>query len=54
MPKLKAAKAQGILVFPKVIEAGFMVGGSYGEGALRKGSMTAGYYKVTAASVMAG
>jgi lipid-binding SYLF domain-containing protein len=46
-----ASKAQGILVFPKVVSAGFLVGGSYGQGALRKGSATAGYYSVGAGSV---
>ncbi|HEY6512254.1 MAG TPA: YSC84-related protein [Burkholderiaceae bacterium] len=46
-----ASKAQGILVFPKVISAGFVVGGSYGQGALRKGGATAGYYSVGAGSV---
>ena len=29
--------AKGLLVFPNVIKAGFIVGGSYGEGALRIG-----------------
>ncbi|MET0351905.1 MAG: YSC84-related protein [Rhizobacter sp.] len=46
-----ASKAKGILVFPSVVSAGFVVGGSYGKGALRKGSRTAGYYSTTAASV---
>jgi lipid-binding SYLF domain-containing protein len=46
-----AAKAKGILVFPKVVSAGFMIGGSYGEGALRKTGMNTAYYKVTAGSV---
>ncbi|HTP72797.1 MAG TPA: YSC84-related protein [Burkholderiaceae bacterium] len=46
-----AAKAQGILVFPKVVSAGFVVGASYGEGALRKNNVTAGYYSVGAGSV---
>jgi lipid-binding SYLF domain-containing protein len=42
--------AKGILVFPSVKKAGFVVGGQYGEGALRKGGKTVGYYKTTAAS----
>ena len=46
-----AAKARGILVFPKVVSAGFVVGGSYGQGALRKGGASAGYYSVGAGSV---
>jgi lipid-binding SYLF domain-containing protein len=46
-----AAKAHGVLVFPSVVSAGFVVGGSYGQGALRKGGATAGYYSVGAGSV---
>lgn len=30
------AKARGVLVFPKQIAAGFVVGGAYGEGELRE------------------
>jgi lipid-binding SYLF domain-containing protein len=44
-------KASGVLVFPKVVSAGFVVGGSYGQGAMRKGGATAGYYSVGAGSV---
>jgi lipid-binding SYLF domain-containing protein len=44
------AKAKGILVFPTIIKAGFIVGGQYGEGALRKGGKTVGYYNTVAAS----
>jgi lipid-binding SYLF domain-containing protein len=46
-----ANKARGILVFPSVVSAGFVVGGTYGQGALRKGGSTSGYYSVGAASV---
>jgi lipid-binding SYLF domain-containing protein len=35
----------------KVVSAGFVVGGSYGEGALREGNATTGYYSVAAGSV---
>ena len=42
--------AKGILMFPSVKKAGFVVGGQYGEGALRIGGKTTGYYKTTAAS----
>ena len=42
--------AKGILVFPKIIKGGFIVGGQYGDGALRKGGKTVGYYNSTAAS----
>jgi lipid-binding SYLF domain-containing protein len=43
--------ARGVLVFPSVVSAGFMVGGSHGQGALRKGGKTAGYFRMTEASV---
>ena len=45
-----ATAAKGILIFPTVKKAGFIVGGQYGEGALRRAGRTAGYYKTTAAS----
>jgi lipid-binding SYLF domain-containing protein len=45
------AKSRGTLVFPSVLSAGFVVGGSYGEGALRRGSRTVGYYSTAAGSV---
>jgi lipid-binding SYLF domain-containing protein len=46
-----ANKSRGMLVFPKVVSAGFVVGGSYGEGALREGGTSSGYYSVGAGSV---
>jgi lipid-binding SYLF domain-containing protein len=46
-----AAKAAGILVFPTVIKAGMGIGGEYGEGAMRVGGKTTGYYNTIAASV---
>jgi lipid-binding SYLF domain-containing protein len=42
--------AKGILVFPEIVKGGFIIGGLYGEGALRKGSSTLGYYSTVAAS----
>lgn len=42
--------AKGILVFPKIIKGGFIIGGQYGEGALREGGKTKGYYNTVAAS----
>ena len=45
-----ATTAKGILIFPSVKKAGFIVGGQHGEGALRVGGKTAGYYKTSAAS----
>ena len=44
------AKAKAILVFPSVWKAGFIVGAQGGNGALRKGGKTVGYYNVAAAS----
>ncbi len=43
-------KATGILVFPSIVKAGFIVGGQYGEGALLKGDKTVAYYNTVAAS----
>ncbi len=44
-------KAKGVLVFPNVIKAGMVVGGEYGEGALRVGAKTVEYYNTAAASI---
>ncbi|WP_109476528.1 YSC84-related protein [Paraburkholderia sp. C35] len=44
------AKARGVLVFPSVLQVGFVVGGQYGEGALRVGGSTAGYYSTISGS----
>jgi lipid-binding SYLF domain-containing protein len=44
------AKARGVLVFPSVIQAGFWIGGQYGEGALRVGGQSAGYYSTAGGS----
>ena len=46
---LKAAK--GVLVIPRVMQAGFIVGGKYGDGALRIGGKSVGYYNLAAGSV---
>lgn len=45
------AKAQGVLVFPEVLKAGFVFAGEGGEGALRIGGSTAAYYNIFSASV---
>jgi lipid-binding SYLF domain-containing protein len=44
------SKARGVLVFPQVVQAGFVVGGQYGQGALRVGGRTQGYYSTAAGS----
>jgi len=48
--KKLGAQAKGILIFPSIYKAGFMFGAQYGEGALRKGNKTVGYYNTLAAS----
>lgn len=45
------SKADGVLVFPRVISAGLVVGGEHGRGAMRIKGANAGYYSVTSASV---
>jgi lipid-binding SYLF domain-containing protein len=44
-------KARAVLVFPKVVKGGLIVGGLYGEGALRRNGETLGYYTTVAASI---
>jgi lipid-binding SYLF domain-containing protein len=46
-----AHRAQGTLVFPRVISAGVGIGGEYGEGSLRSRGADGGYYKMKEASV---
>ena len=46
-----AAKARGVLIMPEVIKGGLIVGGSYGEGALKIGGKIDSYYSVAAASI---
>jgi lipid-binding SYLF domain-containing protein len=44
-------KANGILVFPRVIAAGLVVGGEYGKGVLRTGADSVDYYSMASVSV---
>lgn len=44
------AKSSGVLVFPRVIKAGFGVGGEYGEGALVKRGRSVEYFSTISAS----
>jgi len=52
-----ASRAKAMLVMPSVVKGGFILGGAYGEGALRINDpeigyeRTAGYYSVAAASI---
>jgi len=48
--KKMAGIAKGILVFPSIIKGGFIIGGQYGEGALRVGGKTSGFYRTVSAS----
>lgn len=45
------AKAHAVLVLPRVVKGGVIVGGEYGEGALREGGRTVAYYNVASASL---
>ena len=45
------ASAQGVLVFPSIVSAGFIVGGSHGQGVLRQGGQSTGFFRMTEASV---
>lgn len=46
-----ANRSQGILVFPRVLAGGIVVGGEYGDGALRSRGATQGYYRTISATV---
>ena len=43
--------AKGILVIPRLTQAGLIIGGEYGEGALRIGGKTVDYYSLAAATL---
>ena len=43
-------RAKGVLIFPNVVKAGLVFGGSYGEGVLQTGGRNAGYYNSVAGS----
>ncbi len=45
-----AGRATAMLIFPRVVKAGFLVGGQSGNGALRVQGRTIGYYNISAAS----
>ena len=44
------SRAKGVLVFPAVLEAGFVFGGWRGDGALRKRGKTVSYHRTTGGS----
>jgi lipid-binding SYLF domain-containing protein len=45
------AKSRGVLVFPSVLQAGFILGAQTGNGALRVGGSTVGYFNTSSLSV---
>jgi lipid-binding SYLF domain-containing protein len=50
VPKTLAKKAKAILVFPNIIKAGLVFGGSYGEGVLIHGARARTYFNSVSAS----
>jgi lipid-binding SYLF domain-containing protein len=44
------AAAKSVLVFPRIVSGGFIVGGQYGQGALIANGQTVGYYNIAGAS----
>lgn len=42
--------AKGILIFPRIVKAGLIVGGQSGDGVLRIGGKSQAYYQIVAAS----
>lgn len=45
LAKMLGEKAVGVLVFPGIVKGGFIIGGQHGDGALRQGTTTTGYYQ---------
>ncbi|WP_130906723.1 lipid-binding SYLF domain-containing protein [Pseudomonas sp. Sample_16] len=48
--KTISQQAKAVLVFPKIIKAGLVFGGSYGEGVLMKGKQVQDYYNSVSGS----
>lgn len=44
-------RAKGVLIFPSVLSASFVVGAEHGKGVLRVGGANAGYFSTTAGSI---
>jgi lipid-binding SYLF domain-containing protein len=49
--KALGQSARGILIFPRVLSGGFVVGGEYGDGVLRTGGRPSGYYRLVGGSL---
>lgn len=43
--------AAGVLVFPAIYKGGIGVGGEYGDGVLREGGRTSGYYRIVSGTI---
>ncbi len=50
LAKSISGQARAVLVFPNIVKAGLVFGGSYGEGALLKGGAVSGYFNSVSAS----
>lgn len=48
--ELLSKNAKAVLIFPKIIKAGLVFGGSYGEGVMMREGRPAGYYNSVSAS----
>lgn len=48
-PLLRSARS--MLIFPRIISGGFIVGGQYGEGAALQNGLTQGYYSIAGLSL---
>jgi lipid-binding SYLF domain-containing protein len=48
--ELLSKNAKAVLVFPKIIKAGLVFGGSYGEGVMLRNGVSSGYYNSVSAS----
>ncbi|MDX3894929.1 YSC84-related protein [Pusillimonas sp.] len=45
------SQAKGVLIFPRVIGGGFIVGAEHGDGVLRAGGQNKGYYSTSSGSI---
>ncbi|MGX9963697.1 lipid-binding SYLF domain-containing protein [Roseomonas sp. F4] len=43
-------RAQAVLIFPRIVSGGLIIGGQYGEGALYRGNQRQAYYRIAGAS----
>ncbi len=50
LAKMLSKQAKGILVFPSIVKGGLIIGGQFGDGALREQGRTTGYYRSVALS----